>query len=479
MIDKRDLRDLALVSSTRLAMSAVVLAGGFRAVSDDDFARIVHAQEFALSPALDPTGTSWLPFPFWLGGGVMMVFGTSVTVARATAIGLGLISSLVLFAAARLLVADRRGALVGALAASVFPWSARLGVATVPELFAASLSVFALATLAARRTELRLYGALCLAVATLCRYEPWLLAGAFAVYSVIDAARDEDRRGRLLAGAGLAIAGPVAWVVHNALWHGDALHFLARVSAYKKAVGGVPAGVWSLVEGYPLSLLREEPELCLVAIALSSAARTVPVAFRRPAVSLAVMIAMLSAASIRGGAPTHHVGRAVLAVWLLLAIGVGEGARVALASPKRAHFAGLVLVVMPLGAFVLRPWYARLDSFITREHEIAIGRVVAPHLTGALALVEARDYGFFAVQAGSGAPRRLLLDRSLDPRGAVRSSSFTSAAAIRRRAEALGATVVLGHLTPATQELGAPLATRGPWGAWIVTPARNAPPHPR
>jgi hypothetical protein len=33
-------------------------------VSDDDYARVVIAQRLSL--ALDPSGTSWLPFPFWL-----------------------------------------------------------------------------------------------------------------------------------------------------------------------------------------------------------------------------------------------------------------------------------------------------------------------------------------------------------------------------------------------------------------------------
>jgi hypothetical protein len=469
---KRDLRDLLCVGVVRAAMSAIVLWGGFRAVSDDDFARIVHAQEFALNPALDPTGTSWLPFPFWFGGSAMMLFGTSITVARGVALVLGIASSLLLYAAARLLVKNRDGALIGALLATVFPWAARLGVATVPELPAAALSVFALATLAHERPGHRMWGALALLVATLCRYEPWLVAGVFAAFSLYDASRSRGDRVRFASAAALAVLGPALWLIHNAMTHGDVLHFLARVSAYKRAVGGA-SGVWALI-GYPLSLVREEPELVIVAAVLVNHGRGIPKSFRRPVVGLGVMLALLSVAAIPGGAPTHHGGRAVLAIWLVLAIGVGEGARRALASDLRWRFALFVIALMPLGAGILRPWYARLDSFITRADEVAIGASVSGHLDERRALVEAQDYGFFAIQAGSGAPPRVLLDRNVDPRRAQRPSSFSSEAAIRDRAAELGANIVIGHVTPVTQRLGAPVATAGPWGAWVLArPSRN------
>ncbi|MBW2459757.1 MAG: hypothetical protein JRI68_35025, partial [Deltaproteobacteria bacterium] len=104
---------LTLVVGLKALVGAVVLMGGFRAVSDDDFARVVLAQQWAFDPQLDPTGTSWLPLPFWLYGGVMTVFGTSLDVARITAFALGLASAVLLYGAARLLVEDVREALVG------------------------------------------------------------------------------------------------------------------------------------------------------------------------------------------------------------------------------------------------------------------------------------------------------------------------------------------------------------------------------
>ncbi|MEM9694911.1 MAG: glycosyltransferase family 39 protein, partial [Myxococcota bacterium] len=144
---------------------------GFRAVSDDDFARVVIAQQFAHAPSWDPSGTSWLPFPFWLYGGVMAVAGTSLTMARATAFVAGLAATALLFAAGKVMFGRDRPAFAGAALATVLPWSARLGLATVPELPTAALTVFGVATFAQRRH--RILGALALAVACLSRYEPW------------------------------------------------------------------------------------------------------------------------------------------------------------------------------------------------------------------------------------------------------------------------------------------------------------------
>ena len=81
-----DLRDALVVAGVAaLSVAAALLARklGVLAISDDDFARAAIAEEFARTPRLDPSGTSWLPAPFWLTGAVMAVFGRSFAVARA------------------------------------------------------------------------------------------------------------------------------------------------------------------------------------------------------------------------------------------------------------------------------------------------------------------------------------------------------------------------------------------------------------
>ena len=256
--------DLTLLAITKVVAGASVWLGGFRAVSDDDYARVVLAQSFAELPRIDPTGSSWLPFPFWVTGGVAMVFGPSLDVARLAAIVQGILAVWLVYWAGRLCFAERREALAGAVLAATLPWSARLGVATVPELPTAALCVFALITMVPRARSQRMLGAIALLVATLSRYEAWPIAVCFFLWSVYEARQHPQHRRGLIGSALVAALGPAAWLGHNAIAHGDAFAFAVRVSAYREAVVG--AAGRTLI-AYPEALVREAPLLCgLVAI---------------------------------------------------------------------------------------------------------------------------------------------------------------------------------------------------------------------
>src|SRR5450755_54399 len=122
-------RDIALLCAARGLACIAAWATGFRALSDDDYARITIAQRFAASAHFDPSGTSWLPAPFWVYGGVFRCFGTSIGVARVTAVGLSAAATLLVYVAARWLGACRPGALVSAALCSILPYSALLGIA--------------------------------------------------------------------------------------------------------------------------------------------------------------------------------------------------------------------------------------------------------------------------------------------------------------------------------------------------------------
>jgi hypothetical protein len=471
-----DVRDGAIVVLLKAAIGALLLAAGFRAVSDDDFARVVIAQTWAAAPRLDPTGTSWLPWPFWSSGAVMLLADRSLATARAVAFALGLGAMLLVYASARLLGIERRGAVLGTAVAAVLPWSARLGVATVPELPTAALSLFALATLASARGSHRVLGALALSGATLSRYEPWVLAVVFVAMHASERLRPGADRPPVAAAAiavALALLGPFAWLGHNALVHGDALHFAARVSAYRQAVGARSALADAF--GYPLALLREEPELCLLAAVLLGARwhrrEGVRPSARRVVIGLGVLVAGLMVAAVRGGAPTHHAGRALLGVWLALALFVGAEAEPVLGRRDRWRpgLVGLLLVILALGAAVLRPWFSRLDSMAARADETAIG-LAAGRLVpaGGRILLAVEDYGFFAIEAASGRPELFVLDRDIDPRAAQAPSSFASPTRLRARLAEVRATHAAGRESPATAMLGAPLATAGDWRLWPV-----------
>src|SRR4051794_3443153 len=58
-------RALLGLAVLRLALNLALGRAGLHALSDDDYARVAIAEAFAGAPRLDPSHTSWLPFPFW------------------------------------------------------------------------------------------------------------------------------------------------------------------------------------------------------------------------------------------------------------------------------------------------------------------------------------------------------------------------------------------------------------------------------
>lgn len=483
--------DLGVVALAKALVCAFVLALGFRAVSDDDFARVVIAQSWAHAPKLDPTGTSWLPFPFWLTGGVMLVAGRALLVARAFAFACGVGAAVLVLLAARRVAHDRRGALLGAVVAAVFPWSARLGVATVPELPTAALGLFAMSSLVGPDPggRVRIAGGAALLAATLSRYESWPIAAAFAALTALDAWRNREVRARLamLFSAGLALLGPALWIAWNHHARGSALDFLDRVAAYKRALGGADESVLSRLFTYPIATARHEPEVfgalvILLGLALTPGLRALARATLRPyARPLAIalfQLAALSAAMVRDGTPTHHPERAVLVLQLLLALLAGDLAVQLLPRASlRARIAAAMAAigVLALSTIIVRRWY-RGEDFLHRHEEVAIGEaargLVPP---GERVLVEVVDYGHFAVTAALGRPEDVVLDRDLDPRKPAVASSFSDSTALGRRLGETGARWLIGHPSAATAEaLGAPRLAQGSFGLWAFAPSPEA-----
>ena len=478
--------DLAWITLAKLAADAVVLATGFRAVSDDDFCRVTIAQLFARAPALDPGGPSWLPAPFWVNGGVMALIGRELWLARALAVVLGIAAAFAVYAAARLVMAERREALAGAVVAAVFPWSARLGVATVPELAVAALLLLGAASLCVVSARARLAGAAALLVASLSRFEAWPVAACFGLFTLHDVARRRlvGRRARPCGtlAAALAAAGPVMWLATSAIVRGDAFASMRSVADYKHALGE-GRQPWLDALRYPLVFVREEPELALAAIALGVAAlvrRRPPVrgaaAARAPAprrllVVLGAMALFLMLAALGGGGPTHHLGRALLACWLALAVFVGAGLERAwrrAAARVRLGMAGALAALGLFGILALRPWCSRIDGFGARADEVAIGRAARDLEAGERVLVEVVDYGHYAVMAGSGEPERFELDTEVDRKLHGGPTSFASLHALRARLAESGARCAAGRVTPVTLGLGEPIATAGALGLWCL-----------
>ncbi|MFO0549215.1 MAG: hypothetical protein U0271_12560 [Polyangiaceae bacterium] len=473
--------DAALVGAVKLLASGLLVAVGFEGVSDDDYARVVIAQNFAHAPSLDPSGTSWLPLPFWVHGASMMLFGTSLGVARAVGVVLGVLSSVLVWLAASWMmealgpsagsraVSPSALARTGAILAAISPWSLRLGAAVVPELLSAACSLLAAASLvpsAERAGERRLAGAVALFVASLSRYEPWFVGAVFAGFVAMDGVSRRVRPWVSLVSAALVLSAPAWWLVHNQLAHGHALFFLDSVVAYKRALDG--GEIVSRLVAYPLAVVTAEPEMtALLAFfawrwlrgrSRENLARVRSLA--RPAMVLAVLVVLLTISSARGGAPTHHLERALLALTLFEAVLLGAVAHEVIAE-RRTGWPWVPLVALAAavpGLYIWRAWYSFKESHAHRAGELAIGREVARVVPrDERVLLEAADYGYFAVEAGSGRPWCFVLSGEIDAAGTGRA---LAAAELVEAARAEGLRFAVGRA-------GAP-DEQAPAGARVV-----------
>jgi hypothetical protein len=431
-------RDLIWLALLRLGVSAGVGLLGIVALSDDDYARVTIAQRFAASPRLDPSGTSWLPFPFWVMGGAMKLLDSSIDVARLVAAAQAVAATWILFAAGRKWGFSEKRALVFAGLATFTPAVALLGSVTVPELPTAALALFAVVTATAPRRSATsdrtslLAGALAMLAATLSRYETWPVA--LAVAAIVWKRQKSEGPWRRAAWAALLLFGPAWWIVHNRIAHGDALAFVRRVAGYRSALGqspssGVLAYLGGLFDGSPAAMaalalivwaLRRQPDR---AASLEKLRR-----FRAWGSVAALIVAFLIAGGLAGGAPTHHPERAFLLVWLMATFMVVDLATFAL------HPAW---IAVPFGLLVLDYRGMLADRGVERGMEERAGqqlRALVPR--GERVFAATHDYGYFAIMAAFGRPQDVAVD-SQDPR--IKSTSTLLRdpwnAVVRMRAE--------------------------------------------
>jgi hypothetical protein len=396
----------------KLALALLAWCAGFSHISDDDFSRTVIAATFAHAPKLDPSGTSWLPFPFWSVGAVMLVFGRTIAVARITHALLAAVAQALLFVAARGAGASQRRALLMSALCMLLPWSIWLSSAAVPEAFVPAAVAAAMLGLRPSKPPSWWQVAL-LVMASLSRYEVWPFCAVFAVACVERARRSQIYRTAHLASGAATMSGIVAWLLHNWRAHGNALHFLARVTRFRQAEGHL-TDLQDRLLYYPRALFIESPELglalllaCGVWMRAARRARP-PVGVPWPVASAVAGLAYLVYGSLTDGAPTHHGARAALpAIYTLIAAascaGDSEDASERARRPRAfliATMAGLVLLVVNALSWPRHPGQGQAD----RREQLARGAALrgTPGL-----IVTPCAYEHFALIAAYGAPERV------------------------------------------------------------------------
>ncbi len=291
-----------------------IRAWGFIGISNDDASRALIAWDFARSPTLDPTRSSWLPAHTWTLGAILALWRDLDLAPRALSLASALACITLTARITRSLAASTLATVAALAITASWRWTLLPAASgAVPELPCAAWFLGAVALL--QRGHFALAGA-CLSLSCGHRYEAWFAGAALVAYELL-----ARRKGawRLALTASVV---PLAWLAINHARSGDALDFVHRVEAFRRAEG--PLAPWSArLVRYPRLLVTELPLLVLFASLGVRAAWRSPL--RTDALRLALAsvltLAMLTLGDLRGGGPTHHPARAlVLCAWTLAPI---------------------------------------------------------------------------------------------------------------------------------------------------------------
>ena len=201
----------------------------------------------------------------------------------------------------------------------------------------------------------------------------------------------------------------MAWNAHA---HGSALHFLARVTSFRHAIGAADAPLVDKLLDYPRALVVETPEAALLgALGLAGlAAASSRARWRWPAAATVATIALLVWGDVRDGAPTHHPARALaLTWWVLVAMGVDAVSRLAARSrgPPRAAIGCAAIAGAAWCASLPARWADAPGRAPSEERRNVIARGLQMRTADVVhADVTPCAFEHFALLAAWGAPER-------------------------------------------------------------------------
>lgn len=399
-----------LVAFVVIVRVALVHQAGFVGISDDDAARTLIAWQFARTPSIDPTRSSWLPVHSYLLGAALALTHELQWTPRVLSLFGALATALIALGIARRLGASPCWAALGSIAALAFPWSAWCAwAAGVPEMpcTALTLAGVALAMDALARSSRPLCWWLAGTILSLAcghRYEAWFASAGVLVAIVTLQLERRSWREPAALGAGIALV-PLFWLAINHVRSGNALDFVSRVMAYRAAHEVLPPFSVRLVR-YPTLLLFHSGAATLIALA---GVRWLPRTAVIPLAAAGAVVAGLVFTDVRGGGATHHIARSLLpSVWLIAPVAFSTLGRWWSTHTRRRAVVAAATVVCGMQSSAGSTQVPR----DVQPETLAAGRAVITVSTPETCyFVETGRLDFLWLELASGAPERAVPDR--------------------------------------------------------------------
>jgi hypothetical protein len=339
-------------------------------------------------------------------GSAMIAFGRSLETARNVAMLMSALSCGAVYLALRAAQVARVPAIVATVFAMSLPWSAWLGAASVPEGFTPQLMVIGMVTANAPTLRARSLGGVALLAASLSRYEAWPICALFFLSGL-----NAPFLSKRFAAHATPILGPLAWMAWNLHAHRSATHFLTRVAAYRDAIGASDKDFWEAFLIYPRALLAIGTEpifLGCFGLIVVCMRRDLRQRWAPPLFACITLFAFLIYGESRGGAPTHHPERAVLAAaWVLIVLGVDAIFLVGAKATRALTIGGIAAIVVWLA--LLPPRYSDAPGMSAdedRSTQIARGLDLRARDVKHFSLLPCA-YEHFALIAAFGMPERV------------------------------------------------------------------------